>query len=85
MRKTRATNEFDDDMKIYLHICSDSGDVFSGVLLVIDFILKSKVDIVTVCEGSVASAGVLISLAGKERYIREHAYMLIYKFKLWMF
>ena len=75
-----ATNEFDDDMKIYLHICSDGGDVFSA-LSVIDFILKSKVDIVTVCEGSVASAGVLISLAGKERYIRKHAYMLIHEIR----
>ena len=75
-----STNEFNDDMKIYLHICSDGGDVFSA-LSVIDFILKSKVDIVTVCEGSVASAGVLISLAGKERYIREHAYMLIHEIR----
>ena len=75
-----ATKEFGEDMKVYLHICSDGGDVFAS-LTVIDFILQSKVDIVTICEGSVASAGVLISLAGKERYIRRNAYMLIHEIR----
>lgn len=75
-----ATNEFSEDMKVYLHICSDGGDVFAA-LSVIDYMLNSKVDIVTICEGSVASAGVLISLAGKERYIRKHAYMLIHEIR----
>ena len=75
-----ATNEFGEDMKVYLHICSDGGDVFAA-LSVIDHILNSKIDIVTICEGSVASAGVLISLAGKERYIRKHAYMLIHEIR----
>jgi ATP-dependent protease ClpP protease subunit len=75
-----VTNEFDDPMKVYIHICSDGGEIFSS-LSVIDTILNSKVDVVTVCEGCVASAGVLISLSGKERYIRKHAYMLIHEIR----
>ena len=73
-------NEFGDPMKVYIHICSDGGEIFSA-LSVIDTILNSKVDVVTICEGCVASAGVLISLSGKERYIRKHAYMLIHEIR----
>jgi len=73
-------SDFEEPMKIYLHICSDGGDVFTA-LSVIDTILSSKVDIVTVCEGCVASAGVLISLAGKERLVRKHGYMMIHEIR----
>ena len=38
-------------------------------------------DIITVNEGCVASAGTVISLAGKERYIRKNAYMLIHEIR----
>lgn len=75
-----VVSEFDEPMKIYLHICSDGGDVFAA-LSVIDAILSSKIDIVTVCEGCVASAGVLISLAGKERFVRKHGYMMIHEIR----
>ena len=73
-------SEFDEPMKIYLHICSDGGDVFAA-LSVIDTILSSSIDIVTVCEGCVASAGVLISLAGNERLVRKHGYMMIHEIR----
>ena len=66
--------------KIYLHICSDGGDLYSA-LAAIDVILDSKIKIVTICEGCVASAGVLISLASNERFIRKHAYMLIHEIR----
>ena len=75
-----SISDFDEPMKIYIHICSDGGEIFSA-LSVIDTILSSKIDIVTVCEGCVASAGVLISLAGKERFIRKHAYMMIHEIR----
>jgi ATP-dependent protease ClpP protease subunit len=65
---------------IYIHICSDGGDLLSS-LAVVDYILNSETDIVTVCEGSVASAGVLISLAGKKRCITKHSYMLIHELR----
>ena len=75
-----SISDFDGPMKIYIHICSDGGEIFSA-LSVIDTILSSKIEIVTVCEGCVASAGVLISLAGKERFIRKHAYMMIHEIR----
>ena len=62
-------NEFEEMGKIYLYIFSDGGELYAG-LNVADFIQKSKVDIITVVEGCVASAGTVISMAGKERYIR---------------
>jgi ATP-dependent protease ClpP protease subunit len=73
-------NEFEEMGKIYLHIFSNGGELHSA-FQVADFILKSKVDIVTICEGCVASAGTVISLAGKERYIRENAYMMIHELR----
>ena len=65
---------------IYLHICSDGGEIYLA-LAVIDVILNSDIKIITICEGCVASAGVLISLAGHERYIRKHSYMLIHEIR----
>ena len=38
-------SEFDVPMKIYLHICSNGGDIYP-TLAVIDTILSSKIDIV---------------------------------------
>lgn len=73
-------NEFDEQGKVYLYINSDGGDLFAA-LAIIDRLLTSKIDIITICEGCVASAGVLISLAGKERYIRENSYMLIHEIR----
>lgn len=73
-------NEFDEQGKVYLYINSNGGDLFSA-LAIIDRLMSSKVDIITICEGCVASAGVLISLAGKERYIRENSYMLIHEIR----
>ena len=73
-------NEFEEQGKVYLYINSDGGDLFAA-LAIIDRLLTSKIDIITICEGCVASAGVLISLAGKERYIRENSYMLIHEIR----
>ena len=73
-------NEFEEMGKIYLYIFSDGGELYAG-LNVADFIQKSKVYIITVVEGGVASAGTVISMAGKERYIRKNAYMLIHEIR----
>ncbi len=72
--------EFGEKEKIYIYINSDGGEIFAA-LSVIDIILKCPIDVITINEGCVASAGVLISLAGKERYIREHSYMLIHEIR----
>ncbi len=73
-------SEFDEISNIYLHIFSDGGEVYCA-MSIIDYILKSKIPIITVNEGCVASSGVLISLAGEERYIRKNAYMLIHEIR----
>lgn len=66
------------EIPIYLHINSFGGCIFSA-LNVIDYIQASKFDVHTIIEGSTASAGTLISVAGVKRYIRPNAYMLIHQ------
>lgn len=63
---------------IYLHINSYGGCVFSA-LNAIDYIQSCKVPIYTIIEGAVASAGTMISVFGKKRYMRPNAHMLIHQ------
>ena len=63
---------------IYLHINSYGGCIFSA-LNAIDYIQASSVPIYTIIEGSTASAGTLISVCGKKRFIRPNAHMLIHQ------
>jgi ATP-dependent protease ClpP protease subunit len=63
---------------IYLHINSFGGCVFSA-FNAIDYIQSSSIPIYTVIEGSTASAGTLISVCGKKRFIRKNAHMLIHQ------
>ena len=67
-----------DPIPIYLHINSYGGSIFAA-FAAIDCINACKVPIYTVIEGAVASAGTLISVFGKKRYICPHAYMLIHQ------
>ena len=68
----------DDAIPIYLHISSYGGVVFDA-LTAIDVINSCKVPVHTIIEGATASAGTLISVVGKKRYIRQNAYMLIHQ------
>lgn len=63
---------------IYIHINSMGGCVFSA-FNAIDCINSCKVPVHTIIEGSTASAGTLISVTGKKRYIRPNAFMLIHQ------
>ena len=63
---------------IYLHINSYGGCIFSA-LNAIDYIQSCTVPIYTIIEGAVASAGTLISVFGKKRYMRPNAHMLIHQ------
>jgi len=63
---------------IYLHINSYGGCIFSA-LNAIDYIEASTVPVYTIIEGSTASAGTLISVCGKKRFIRPNAHMLIHQ------
>jgi ATP-dependent Clp endopeptidase proteolytic subunit ClpP len=63
---------------IYLHINSYGGCIFSA-LNAIDYIEACTVPVYTIIEGSTASAGTLISVCGKKRFIRPNAHMLIHQ------
>lgn len=64
--------------KIFLCINSDGGCVHSA-LSVIDRILQSEYEIVSIVEGVAASAGTLISMVCHYRYIQPNAQMLIHE------
>lgn len=63
---------------IKLFITSNGGLVHQ-VFMAIDTITSMKIPVHTICKGMVASAGTLLSLAGKKRFMTEHSYMLIHQ------
>lgn len=63
---------------IYLHINSYGGSVFAA-FGTIDVITSRRVPVYTIVEGATASAGTLLSIVGKKRYIRPTSYMLIHQ------
>ena len=63
---------------IYLHVSTDGGEV-SAAFSVVACIAGLGVDVYSVVDGFVASAGTLITLAAKKRYIQPNAYMLIHQ------
>lgn len=67
-----------DVIPIYLHIYSNGGYIHAA-FAAIDIIISSKVPVYSVIEGATASAGTLISIVCKKRYIRPTAYMLIHQ------
>ena len=67
-----------DNLNIYLHINSFGGSVFAG-LSIIDTIISNKIPIISIVEGSAASAATLISVVCSERIIRPNSFMLIHQ------
>jgi ATP-dependent protease ClpP protease subunit len=67
-----------EDVPIYLHISSYGGSIFDA-FTAIDIIKSSKFPIYTIIDGASASAGTLISVVGKKRFIRPNSYMLIHQ------
>ena len=67
-----------DLVPIYLHIYSNGGYIHAA-FAAIDVINSSKVPVYSIIEGATASAGTLISIVCKKRYIRPTAYMLIHQ------
>lgn len=65
---------------IYLHLTTDGGSIHAAFSAV-DCIQGMGIPVHTVVDGFVASAGTLISLSGKKRYIRPNAYMLIHELR----
>ena len=66
------------DVPIFLHISSFGGYIYDA-LNAIDAIQRCRIPIYSIVEGSVASAGTLISVVCKKRFICPNAYMLIHQ------
>jgi len=67
-----------DPGKIKLHINSYGGSVFAGFSSV-DYIINSRVPVVSIIEGCAASAATIMSVVASHRQINKHAYMLIHQ------
>jgi len=65
---------------IKLHLTTYGGSVHAA-FSAISCIQSSKVPVHTVIDGYVASAGTLISICGKKRYIHKHSSMLIHELR----
>ena len=63
---------------LYLHISSYGGSVLEGFKAV-SHIQNSLLPIHTIVDGYAASAGTIMSIAGKKRYMTENGYMLIHE------
>lgn len=63
---------------IYLHITSFGGSLLA-CFRAIDAIKRSEVPIYTVIDGYAASAGTLMSVVGKKRFMTPSSYMLIHQ------
>lgn len=73
-------NDTDNTTPVYLHINSFGGSIFHG-LAGMDEILRTcdKTKVITIVDGCCASAGTFLSIAGHQRYINKHAYMLVHQ------
>jgi ATP-dependent protease ClpP protease subunit len=63
---------------LYLFIQSYGGSLLPA-FSAIDTIMNSTIPIYTVVDGYAASAGTLISIVGRKRFIKPNAYMLIHQ------
>lgn len=72
------------NIPIYLHITTNGGNIFSA-FTVVDCINSLDIQVYSIVDGYVASAGTLISVACAKRYIMPNAYMLIHQLssELW--
>jgi ATP-dependent Clp protease, protease subunit len=71
---------FDGDYEpiIHLHLNTFGGSIFAAFSTV-DTIRRMKSKVYTYIDGSVASAGTLISAIGSKRYMGQHAHLLIHQ------
>jgi len=64
--------------ELYIHITSYGGSLHEAYLAY-DIIKRSKITINTIIEGYAASAGTIMSIAGKRRYMTPTSIMLIHQ------
>lgn len=75
---TSNLQEFNMYPPIILHINTYGGNLFDG-LAGLDEIINCKVEVRTIVDGCCASSGTFLSVAGKQRFINRHAFMLIHQ------
>jgi ATP-dependent protease ClpP protease subunit len=63
---------------LYIHITSYGGDLFAG-FMAYDNIKNSNIPIYTVAEGYTVSAGSIMFMAGKKRFMTENSYLMIHQ------
>lgn len=80
MKDEHITIELINNTHIKLYITTYGGCVHSAFNIV-DTIHSIDIHVHTICKGCVASAGTLISLSGKKRFITKHSYMLIHELR----
>lgn len=73
-------NTLGDEYKpiIHLHLNTYGGEVYPA-LATVNLMKTLKTDIYTYLDGSVASAGTLISTVGKKRFAYKYSYLLIHQ------
>ena len=74
----RSIYEGTEVTSIQLHINSYGGSIFAG-LACLDEIINCPVPVNTVIDGCCASAGTFLSVVGKRRFIKRHAFMLVHQ------
>ena len=78
--KAKMVDVVIDPKPIILHITTHGGLVHAA-FSVVDTIRSLRVPVHTVVSGYVASAGTLISLAGKRRFITPNSFMMIHEIR----
>ena len=78
MQIVQITLELSEPPPIKLHINSRGGEI-TPALAAADKIRRSPVPIHTYCEGEIASAATLISIAGKKRFMTQNSFLLIHQ------
>jgi len=76
LKKAVELHGYNPEIRIFIH--TDGGDVYSG-FSAMDHIKNSRVKITTIADGCCASAGTFILLAGKQRLMNPHSYILIHQ------
>jgi len=66
--------------KLYIHITTYGGDLYAA-FMVYDTIKSSKVKIVTISEGYVASAGTVMAIGASHRQIQKSCVMMIHQLR----
>lgn len=77
-RYVKAAQGLKNTNPIHLHLHTYGGSI-AAAFGCADQIKLSRVPIITIVEGCVASAGTIISMAGQERWMTRHSFMLIHQ------